>query len=149
MSMIQVTNLPSTFQTSIVIVVLAVTSIPGGTYTIYSDVGATNNIGSIVVDSSGGVQELTHTTGEIYSLVTGTIAFVGNNTNANVYVLVQTQEPSGLFLLPIKFLAVLLQSSVFVTMLTVQNCRLVRQQLLPHQRLTSDLLVKHLSMTFR
>ena len=58
----------------------------GGTYTIYSDVGATNNIGSIVVDSSGGVQELTHTTGEIYSLVTGTIAFVGNNTNANVYV---------------------------------------------------------------
>ena len=58
----------------------------GGTYTIYSDVGATNNIGSIVVDSSNGVQELTHTTGEIYSLVTGTIAFVGNNTNANVYV---------------------------------------------------------------
>ena len=58
----------------------------GGTYTIYSDVGATNNIGSIVVDSSGGVQELTHSTGEIYSLVTGTIAFVGNNTNANVYV---------------------------------------------------------------
>ena len=58
----------------------------GGTYTIYSDVGATNNIGSIVVDSSGGVQEKTHTTGEIYSLVTGTIAFVGNNTNANIYV---------------------------------------------------------------
>ena len=43
----------------------------GGTYTIYSDIGATNNIGSIVVDSSGGVQEKTHTTGEIYSLVTG------------------------------------------------------------------------------
>ena len=58
----------------------------GGTYTIYSDVGATNNIGSIVVDSSNGVQELTHTTGEIYSLVTGTIAFVGANSNANVYV---------------------------------------------------------------
>jgi hypothetical protein len=58
----------------------------GGTYTIYSDIGATNNIGSIVVDSSGGVQEKTHTTGEIYSLVTGTIAFVGNNTNANIYV---------------------------------------------------------------
>jgi len=58
----------------------------GGTYTIYSDVGATNNIGSIVVDSSGGVQEKTHTTGEIYSLVTGTIAFVGSNTNANIYV---------------------------------------------------------------
>ena len=58
----------------------------GGTYTIYSDVGATNNIGSIVVDSSGGVQEKTHTTGEIYSLVTGTINFVGSNTNANVYV---------------------------------------------------------------
>ena len=60
---------------------------PGGTYTIYSDVGATNNIGSIVVDSGGtGVQELTHTTGEIYSLVTGTVAFVGSNSNANVYV---------------------------------------------------------------
>ena len=60
---------------------------PGGTYTIYSDVGATNNIGSIVVDSGGaGVQELTHTTGEIYSLVTGTVAFVGANSNANVYV---------------------------------------------------------------
>ena len=58
----------------------------GGTYTIYSDIGATNNIGSIVVDSSNGVQELTHTTGEIYSLVTGTIAFVGANSNANVYV---------------------------------------------------------------
>ena len=58
---------------------------PNGTYTIYSDVGATNNIGSIVVDSNG-VQELTHTTGEIYSLVTGTIAFVGSNTNANIYV---------------------------------------------------------------
>ena len=55
-------------------------------YTIYSDVGATNNIGSIVVDSSGGVQEATHTSGEIYSLVTGTIAFVGANTNANIYV---------------------------------------------------------------
>ena len=39
-----------------------------------------------MVDSSGGVQEKTHTTGEIYSLVTGTIAFVGSNTNANVYV---------------------------------------------------------------
>ena len=58
----------------------------GGTYTIYSDIGATNNIGSIVVDSSGGVQEKTHTTGEIYSLVTGTIAFVGSNSNANIYV---------------------------------------------------------------
>ena len=58
----------------------------GGTYTIYSDIGATNNIGSIVVDSSGGVQEKTHTTGEIYSLVTGTIAFVGANSNANIYV---------------------------------------------------------------
>ena len=58
---------------------------PNGTYTIYSDVGATNNIGSIVVDSNG-VQELTHTSGEIYSLVTGTIAFVGSNTNANIYV---------------------------------------------------------------
>ena len=58
---------------------------PSGTYTIYSDVGATNNIGSIVVDSNG-VQELTHTSGEIYSLVTGTIAFVGSNTNANIYV---------------------------------------------------------------
>ena len=58
----------------------------GGTYTIYSDIGATNNIGSIVVDSSNGVQELTHTTGEIYSLVTGTVAFVGANSNANVYV---------------------------------------------------------------
>ena len=58
----------------------------GGTYTIYSDVGATNNIGSIVVDSSGGVQEKTHTTGEIYSLVTGTISFVGANTNANIYI---------------------------------------------------------------
>ena len=58
---------------------------PSGTYTIYSDVGATNNIGSIVVDSTG-VQELTHTSGEIYTLVTGTIAFVGNNTNANIYV---------------------------------------------------------------
>jgi hypothetical protein len=49
-------------------------------------VGATNNIGSIVVDSSGGVQEKTHTTGEIYSLVTGTISFVGANTNANIYI---------------------------------------------------------------
>ena len=58
---------------------------PNGTYTIYSDVGATNNIGSIVVDSNG-VQELTHTSGEIYSLVTGSIAFVGANTNANIYV---------------------------------------------------------------
>ena len=58
----------------------------GGVYTIYSDVGATNNIGSIVVDSSGGVQEKTHTTGEIYSLVTGTISFVGANTNANIYI---------------------------------------------------------------
>jgi len=58
---------------------------PSGTYTIYSDVGATNNIGSIVVDSTG-VSELTHTSGEIYTLVTGTIAFVGNNTNANIYV---------------------------------------------------------------
>ena len=58
----------------------------GATYTIYSDIGATNNIGSIVVDGSNGVQELTHTTGEIYSLITGTINFVGNNTNANVYV---------------------------------------------------------------
>ena len=58
----------------------------GGTYTIYADVGATNNIGSIVVDSSGGVVEATHTTGEIYSLVTGTINFVGANTNANIYV---------------------------------------------------------------
>ena len=57
----------------------------GGTFTIYSDVGATNNIGSIVVDSNG-VQELTHTSGEIYSLVTGTINFVGSNTNANIYV---------------------------------------------------------------
>ena len=58
----------------------------GGTYTIYSDVGATNNIGSIVVDSSNGVQELTHTTGELYSLVTGTINFVGVNNNQNIYV---------------------------------------------------------------
>ena len=58
----------------------------GGVYTIYSDIGATNNIGSIVVDSSGGVVERTHTTGEIYSLVTGTISFVGNNTNANIYI---------------------------------------------------------------
>ena len=57
----------------------------GGTFTIYSDVGATNNIGSIVVDANG-VQELTHTSGEIYSLVTGTINFVGSNTNANIYV---------------------------------------------------------------
>ena len=56
-----------------------------GTYTIYSDVGATNNIGSIVVDANG-VQELTHVTGEIYSLVTGTINFVGSNTNSNIYV---------------------------------------------------------------
>ena len=58
---------------------------PSGTYTIYSDVGATNNIGSIVVDANG-VSELTHTSGEIYTLVTGTISFVGNNTNANIYV---------------------------------------------------------------
>jgi len=58
---------------------------PSGTYTIYSDVGATNNIGSIVVDANG-VTEATHTSGEVYTLVTGTIAFVGNNTNANIYV---------------------------------------------------------------
>ena len=57
----------------------------GGTFTIYSDVGATNNIGSIVVDANG-VVEATHTSGEIYSLITGTINFVGANTNANIYV---------------------------------------------------------------
>jgi hypothetical protein len=56
-----------------------------GTFTIYSDVGATNNIGSIVVDANG-VVEATHTSGEIYSLITGTINFVGANTNANIYV---------------------------------------------------------------
>ena len=58
---------------------------PSGTYTIYSDVGATNNIGSIVVDANG-VTEATHTSGEVYSLITGTISFVGGATNANIYV---------------------------------------------------------------
>ena len=55
----------------------------GGTYTIYSDSNATNNIGSIVVDANG-VSEQTGPTGDIYSLVTGSITFVGVNTNANI-----------------------------------------------------------------
>jgi hypothetical protein len=65
----------------------------GGTYTIYSDVGATNNIGSIVVDASGRVQEKTHTTGELYSLVTGTVAFEFAPTNATVPVTSEYSSP--------------------------------------------------------
>jgi hypothetical protein len=58
-----------------------------GTYTIYSDDNATNNIGTIVVDSTGGVTEVTDSvTGAIYSLVVGTVTFSGNNTNANIRV---------------------------------------------------------------
>ena len=105
----------------------------GGTYTIYSDVGATNNIGSIVVDSSNGVQELTHTTGEIYSLVTGTVAFVGANSNANVYVFGPIPQ-NGLYLHLTKFLVDLAQSLDYVIMQMVLNYRLVKQRYLQLQQ---------------
>ena len=57
----------------------------GGVYTLYSDAAA-NNIGTIVVDP-GGIQEVNDsTTGSVYTLITGTITFVGANTNKNIRV---------------------------------------------------------------
>ena len=45
-----------------------------------------NNIGTIVVDP-GGIQEVNDsTTGSVYTLITGTITFVGANTNKNIRV---------------------------------------------------------------
>ena len=47
---------------------------------------AANNIGTIVVDP-GGIQEVNDsTTGSVYTLITGTITFVGANTNKNIRV---------------------------------------------------------------
>ena len=58
----------------------------GGVYTLYSDAAAANNIGTIVVDP-GGIQEVNDsTTGSVYTLITGTITFVGANTNKNIRV---------------------------------------------------------------
>ena len=57
-----------------------------GTYTMYSDVGATNNIGSFVIDS-GGITEGTDNTGVLYTRVRGTATFTGNATSRDIYVM--------------------------------------------------------------
>ena len=58
----------------------------GGTYTIYADDAAVNNIGTITVDA-GGINEVDDTTtGAKYTLVTGSIAFVGAYTNKDIRV---------------------------------------------------------------
>ena len=58
----------------------------GGTAILYSDAGATNNIGTITFASApNGVVEGTHTSGEIYTIVTGTISFNSGNDNENIY----------------------------------------------------------------
>ena len=55
--------------------------VAGGTYTIYADSQAINNIGTMVVDSgSTGIVEGTGNDGAIYSVVTGSITFTASNT---------------------------------------------------------------------
>ena len=59
----------------------------GTTYTLYSDSGATNNIGSFTTfTGAGNIDEGTDNTGAIYSLLRGTITFTGNATSKDIYV---------------------------------------------------------------
>ena len=59
----------------------------GTTYTLYSDSGATNNIGSFTTfTGAGNIDEGTDNTGAIYTLVRGTITFTGNATSKDIYV---------------------------------------------------------------
>jgi len=58
----------------------------GGTYTIYADDAAVNNIGTITIDA-GGISEVDDsTTGGTYTLVTGSITFVGAYGNKDIRV---------------------------------------------------------------
>jgi hypothetical protein len=59
----------------------------GGTYTMYSDSGATNNIGTFVVDSTNGITEGTDNTGAIYTRVRGSATFTGNASSRSIYVM--------------------------------------------------------------
>ena len=55
--------------------------VAGGTYTVYADSQAIQNIGTMTVDSgSGAIVEGTGSDGAIYSVVTGTITFTASNT---------------------------------------------------------------------
>ena len=59
----------------------------GTAYTLYSDSGATNNIGTFTVFTGTGHFDLgTDNTGQLYTLVRGTITFTGNATSKDIYV---------------------------------------------------------------
>ena len=55
-------------------------------YTLYEDLQATQNIGTITVDSNG-VVEGTGNDGAIYSTITGTCSFTAGKTGSNVYLI--------------------------------------------------------------
>jgi hypothetical protein len=59
--------------------------VAGGTYTVYSDSQAIQNIGTMVVDSgSGAIVEGTGSDGAIYSVVSGTITFTASQTGDDI-----------------------------------------------------------------
>ena len=59
--------------------------VAGGTYTVYADSQAIQNIGTMVVDTgSGAIVEGTGSDGAIYSVITGTITFTASNTVEDV-----------------------------------------------------------------
>ena len=65
---------------------LRVTLSAGGTYTLYADDAAVNNIGTITIDP-GGITETDDTTVDAkYTVVTGSITFVGAYGNKDIRV---------------------------------------------------------------
>ena len=58
----------------------------GGTFTMYEDANATQNIGTIIVDANG-ASEQTGNDGAIYSTITGTCTFTAGKTGSNVYLI--------------------------------------------------------------
>jgi len=57
-----------------------------GTYTLYEDANATQNIGTIIVDSNGAVQG-TGNDGRIYSTITGSCTFTAGKSGKDVYLI--------------------------------------------------------------
>ena len=58
----------------------------GGTYTLYADDAAVNNIGTITLDPGGIVETDDTTTDSVYTVVTGSITFVGAYGNKDIRV---------------------------------------------------------------
>ena len=119
----------------------------GGVYTLYSDAAAANNIGTIVVDP-GGIQEVNDsTTGSVYTLITGTITFVGANTNKNIRVFGPNPGTKWTVTSSNLLTTGAAKSSLSATLLTVLLSRWVEQVLFLLLRSISDLVVLLTTMT--